>query len=147
MNIGDIEKYLINYKFIDGVSKFKIINRFDGFSIFTIENRLGGDFSGKISNDCIEFYGCGDDAFYEPTLDGVKEMVSVAESQICNFYRFEFFNNQESIIFISQLLSLGILSEKDINEVITQVKGDRCDICKVRICSLKLEEPIIVNLK
>ena len=147
MGIVEIEKYLVNYKFSDGVSKFKIINRFDDCSIFIVENKLGGDFSGKITSDCLEFYGCGDDKFYDATKDGVLDMISQIEEELANCVRFEFFNKLDEMVFVIQSLITNDLNDVEINKFIDIAKNEIGEIWKVKITSSKLKEPIVVDLK
>ena len=145
MTIKEIEEFLINYKFIKGAS-FEIFNRFDGFSIYTIKNAFGGDFSGKIAEDCIEFYGCGDDKFYDATKDGVLDMISQIEEELANCVRFEFFNNIDELVFVIQALITNDLNIEEINKFIDIAKKEIGDICKVKITSHKLEEEKIIDL-
>lgn len=145
MTLKELENCLIEYKFADGVSKFEILERYDEFTIFGIDNKFGGDFSGKITSDCLEFYGCGDDKFYDATKDGVLDMISQIEEELANCVRFEFFNKLDELVFVIQSLITNDLNDVEINKFIDIAKNEIGDICKVKLLVQNLKKRSLLN--
>ena len=147
MRLREIEEILLDYEFKDKKSKFKIFESFAEFSIFDIENNANIEISGKLSPEGIELYGCGDDLFFDATEDGLKEMISKAEYQLKNCYRFEFFDASGEMLFITQMVIEEDMTEERLKSMCESIKNEDKNIVKAKITSTKLSKEIDVLMK
>ena len=146
MNQRELEEILLDYEFKDGVSRFRIFESFAECSIFEIENNANIEISGKISPECVELYGCGDDLFFEATEEGLKEMISKAEFQLSNCFKFEFFDKTGEMRFFTQMVVEEELSNERLIEMCKSIKNQDDEVVSATITSVKLKEQIKVNL-
>ena len=147
MRLREIEEILLDYKFKDGISKFRIFESFAEFSIFEIENNANIEISGKLSPEGIELYGCGEDLFFDATEDGLKEMISKAEYQLKNCYRFEFFDENGETPFYTQMVIEEDMTEERLKAMCESIKNEDKNIVKAKITSTKLSKEIEVLMK
>lgn len=147
MKLREIEEILLDYEFKDKKSKFKIFESFAEFSIFEIENNANIEISGKLSPEGIELYGCGDDLFFDATEDGLKEMISKAEYQLKNCFRFEFFDASGETLFITQMVIEEDMTEERLKSMCESIKNEDKNIVKAKITSTKLSNEIEVLMK
>ena len=146
MKLREIEEILLDYEFKDKKSKFRIFESFAEFSIFEIENNANIEISGKLSPECVELYGCGDDLFFDATEEGVKEMIAQAEYQIENCFRFEFFNESGETLFITQMVIKEDMTEERLKDMCVSIKNEDAEVVCAKITSAKLEKAIDVKM-
>ncbi len=147
MKLREIEEILLDYEFKDKKSKFKIFESFVEFSIFEIENNANIEISGKLSPECLELYGCGDDLFFDSTEDGLKEMISKAEYQFENCFRFEFFDENGEMPFYTQMVIEEDMTEERLKSMCERIKNEDENIVRAKITSTKLSNEIEVLMK
>ena len=147
MKLREIEEVLLDYEFKDGVSRFRIFESFAEFSIFEIENKANIEISGKLSAECFELYGCGDDLFFDATEEGLKEMIAKAEYQIENCFRFEFFNKSGETLFITQMVVEEELSNDRLKSMCESIKSEDGEVVSAKITSTKLKKEIEILMK
>lgn len=147
MKLREIEEILLDYEFKDGVSRFKIFESFAEFSIFEIENNANIEISGKLSPESLELYGCGDDLFFDATEDGLKEMISKAEHQLANCFRFEFFDEKGEMLFITQMVIEEDMTEERLKSMCESIKNEDENIVRAKITSTKLKKEIEILMK
>ena len=147
MKLREIEEILLDYKFKDKKSKFKIFESFAEFSIFEIENKAKIEISGKLSPECLELYGCGDDLFFDATEEGLKEMISKAEYQLKNCFRFEFFDDKNEMLFITQMVIEEDMTEERLKSMCETIKNEDENIVRAKVVSTKLEKEIEILMK
>ena len=63
-------------------AKFSVVQSFEGFSIFQIENKQNLDLSGKVTCERIEYYGCGFDKFFESNERGVQGFIDSVNADL-----------------------------------------------------------------
>ena len=147
MKLREIEEILLDYEFKDKKSKFRIFESFAEFSIFEIENNANIEISGKLSPESLELYGCGDDLFFDATEDGLKEMISKAEHQLANCFRFEFFDEKGKMLFITQMVIEEDMTEERIKSMCESIKNEDENIVRAKITSTKLKKEIEILMK
>lgn len=147
MNQRELEEILLDYEFKDGVSRFRIFESFAECSIFEIENNANIEISGKISPECVELYGCGDDLFFDATEDGLKEMISKAEHQLANCFRFEFFDEKGEMLFITQMVIEEDMTEERLKEMCQNIKNQDYSVGYAKITNIGLKKEIIVTFE
>ena len=147
MKLREIEEILLDYEFKDKKSKFRIFESFAEFSIFEIENNANIEISGKLSPESLELYGCGDDLFFDATEDGLKEMISKAEHQLANCFRFEFFDEKGDMLFITQMVIEEDMTEERIKSMCESIKSEDENIVRAKITSTKLKKEIEILMK
>ena len=147
MRLREIEEILLDYEFKDGVSKFRIFESFAEFSIFEIGNKANIEISGKLSPECLELYGCGDDLFFDATEEGLKEMISKAEYQLKNCFRFEFFDDKNEMLFITQMVIEEDMTEERLKSMCETIKNEDENIVRAKVVSTKLEKEIEILMK
>ena len=147
MRLREIEEVLLDYEFKDGVSKFRIFESFAEFSIFEIENKANIEISGKLSPEGLELYGCGDDLFFDANEEGLKEMISKAEYQLKNCFRFEFFDDKNEMLFITQMVIEEDMTEERLKSMCETIKNEDENIVRAKVVSTKLEKEIEILMK
>lgn len=147
MKLREIEEILLDYEFKDKKSKFRIFESFAEFSIFEIENNANIEISGKLSPESLELYGCGDDLFFDATEDGLKEMISKAEHQLANCFRFEFFDEKGEMLFITQMVIEEDMTEERLKTMCESIKNEDENIVRAKITSAKLKKEIEILMK
>lgn len=142
MKLREIEEILLNYEFKDKTSRFRIFESFAEFSIFEVENKAKIEISGKLSPECVEIYGCGDDLFFDATKEGLNQLIARAEYEVENCFRFDFFDKNDEILFITQMIIEEDLTEERIKEMCKNIKIRDKEVCRAKIVGNKLKEKI-----
>ena len=146
MKLSKIEKLLESYRFVDDFSKFKIVQKYEDFSVFDIQNQIGMSLSGKVSAEEIEYYGCGEDCFYESTEDGLKQMIAQAEKELAHGCVLEFFDGNGQRVFVTQLVAESPLADEDIKSLCARAKEQQESVCSVKVKCSKCAEELTISI-
>lgn len=133
MKIKEIETILENSKLESG-EKIIINKRFDDFSFFTVENKIGFILDGKITKKEIELYGVGDDMFFEATKENINSLLKIINHSLNNAYVVNFYDESKSKISTLTFVDEYLI---EFNQVIEECKNSLREFNTIKFAEYK----------